>query len=281
VSDTPTHFRKASNPKIVVPEELVEPSTTEFVGEVAIDPPPSTEATGFESVSDGELKLVTMKDRISSYASEVQKKSEDAPKASIDIVAEISSTAETDAPIHITSIKDRIVTLASETTPTPVVPSIDKENDEEIAQARRMSIRDRIKSYRAGGAGSIALTDTEPPPPPVVEAAPAPVLEDVAAAAEPAANESSVVAAGEEQQSVIKVSSASATVAPPVVEREFDKEVVRKTLCVVCHTNVKEVIFIPCGHTCVCSACSKAMVEEGNKACPQCKSVVKMRRLAI
>jgi baculoviral IAP repeat-containing protein 7/8 len=45
--------------------------------------------------------------------------------------------------------------------------------------------------------------------------------------------------------------------------------------CCICLQNVREIAFVPCGHTLCCRACSKKL-----KECPVCRKRV-MRRLKI
>ena len=40
-------------------------------------------------------------------------------------------------------------------------------------------------------------------------------------------------------------------------------------VCIVCHNNLKESIFYPCGHRCVCYNC-EVLLFEVNKKCPKC-----------
>lgn len=44
--------------------------------------------------------------------------------------------------------------------------------------------------------------------------------------------------------------------------------------CIVCHNNVKESIFYPCAHRCVCYNCA-VLVFEMNKKCPKCNQPAK------
>ena len=40
--------------------------------------------------------------------------------------------------------------------------------------------------------------------------------------------------------------------------------------CIVCHNNIKESVFVPCGHKCVCYNCA-VIVFAVHKKCPKCK----------
>lgn len=44
--------------------------------------------------------------------------------------------------------------------------------------------------------------------------------------------------------------------------------------CIICHNNIRESIFYPCGHRCVCYNCA-VLVFEVNKKCPKCDKEVK------
>ena len=45
-------------------------------------------------------------------------------------------------------------------------------------------------------------------------------------------------------------------------------------VCIVCHNNLKESIFYPCGHRCVCYNCAVTLFEV-NKKCPKCNCYAK------
>ncbi|XP_055373289.1 mitochondrial E3 ubiquitin protein ligase 1 [Condylostylus longicornis] len=48
-------------------------------------------------------------------------------------------------------------------------------------------------------------------------------------------------------------------------------------LCVVCSTNPKEVIILPCGHVCLCEDCSQKIKDN----CPVCRSLINSRAAAF
>ena len=45
-------------------------------------------------------------------------------------------------------------------------------------------------------------------------------------------------------------------------------------VCIVCYNNLKESVFYPCGHRCVCYNCA-LIVFEVNKKCPKCNQEAK------
>ena len=41
--------------------------------------------------------------------------------------------------------------------------------------------------------------------------------------------------------------------------------------CIVCHNNLKESVFYPCGHRCTCYNCA-VIIFAVNKKCPKCNN---------
>ena len=46
----------------------------------------------------------------------------------------------------------------------------------------------------------------------------------------------------------------------------------KSNLCILCHCNIKESTFYPCGHMCACYKCA-VLFFEINKKCPRCNSI--------
>ncbi|KAJ8680038.1 hypothetical protein QAD02_015825 [Eretmocerus hayati] len=59
-------------------------------------------------------------------------------------------------------------------------------------------------------------------------------------------------------------------------QRVRDKDLPDEQLCVVCRTNPREIILIPCGHVCLCEDCSIDIEDN----CPVCRRIIKSRNAA-
>jgi len=44
----------------------------------------------------------------------------------------------------------------------------------------------------------------------------------------------------------------------------------RDSECMICLTEVKDTLIMPCGHMCVCDTCGKSLVENKH-SCPVCR----------
>jgi len=44
--------------------------------------------------------------------------------------------------------------------------------------------------------------------------------------------------------------------------------------CVICRSEAKDTVFIPCRHLCICSQCAQVLKYQSNK-CPICRSSVR------
>ena len=59
------------------------------------------------------------------------------------------------------------------------------------------------------------------------------------------------------------------TPARRIVVQVMEQEAELSAACVVCCTERKEVVMLPCRHFCTCSRCSAALV-----TCPMCRAAV-------
>jgi hypothetical protein len=41
--------------------------------------------------------------------------------------------------------------------------------------------------------------------------------------------------------------------------------------CVICMESVADWVLLPCGHICMCRACSQTILSSSNKLCPLCR----------
>ena len=44
--------------------------------------------------------------------------------------------------------------------------------------------------------------------------------------------------------------------------------------CVICNENPYDVLFLPCGHVCVCQSCQKALFQKVGRICPMCREPI-------
>lgn len=56
-------------------------------------------------------------------------------------------------------------------------------------------------------------------------------------------------------------------------QRVRDKDLREDQLCVVCRTNAREIILLPCGHVCLCENCSNDI----NVDCPVCRTTIQQK----
>lgn len=71
-----------------------------------------------------------------------------------------------------------------------------------------------------------------------------------------------------EQKDFTHQSNAEAFKPEPV--RDIDSETLRKNVtCVICHENLKSMMYMPCRHLCVCKKCCKSYREYSNR-CALC-----------
>lgn len=59
-------------------------------------------------------------------------------------------------------------------------------------------------------------------------------------------------------------------------QRARDSEIRDDQLCVVCRTNPREIILLPCGHVCLCEDCSQNI----NYDCPVCRTPIAQKNAA-
>ena len=59
-------------------------------------------------------------------------------------------------------------------------------------------------------------------------------------------------------------------------QRVRDKDLREQELCVVCRTNPREIILLPCGHVCLCEDCA----DDINNDCPICRALIVEKRAA-
>jgi len=52
-----------------------------------------------------------------------------------------------------------------------------------------------------------------------------------------------------------------------------DLKTAKETECIICYTNVKNTILLPCRHFCVCNVCSESIKWHTNQ-CPICREQV-------
>ena len=68
-------------------------------------------------------------------------------------------------------------------------------------------------------------------------------------------------------------------------EGEVEREVIEvpdSLECIVCMTNMKEVMFEPCGHVCICRDCAERMrLPSGRVKCPVCRIRAETRTVFI
>lgn len=56
-------------------------------------------------------------------------------------------------------------------------------------------------------------------------------------------------------------------------QRVRDKELRDDQVCVVCRTNPREIILLPCGHVCLCEDCSVDITS----GCPVCRAPISQK----
>ncbi|XP_011170586.1 mitochondrial E3 ubiquitin protein ligase 1 [Solenopsis invicta] len=59
-------------------------------------------------------------------------------------------------------------------------------------------------------------------------------------------------------------------------QRVRDRDLREDQICVVCNTNAREIILLPCGHVCICEDCSVSI----NNNCPICRTQIVERAAA-
>lgn len=59
-------------------------------------------------------------------------------------------------------------------------------------------------------------------------------------------------------------------------QRVRDKDLREDQLCVVCRTNPREIILLPCGHVCLCEDCSVDIASD----CPICRKFIRQKNAA-
>ncbi|KAM0734939.1 Mitochondrial E3 ubiquitin protein ligase 1 [Formica fusca] len=59
-------------------------------------------------------------------------------------------------------------------------------------------------------------------------------------------------------------------------QRVRDRDLREDQICVVCNTNAREIILLPCGHVCICEDCSASI----NNNCPICRTEITQRAAA-
>lgn len=59
-------------------------------------------------------------------------------------------------------------------------------------------------------------------------------------------------------------------------QRVREKDLREDQLCVVCRTNPREIILLPCGHVCLCEDCSDGIQSD----CPVCRGPIEQKNAA-
>lgn len=59
-------------------------------------------------------------------------------------------------------------------------------------------------------------------------------------------------------------------------QRVRDRDLRMDQICVVCNTNAREIILLPCGHVCICEDCSGNI----NDNCPICRTPIAQKAAA-
>jgi len=59
-------------------------------------------------------------------------------------------------------------------------------------------------------------------------------------------------------------------------QRVRDRDLREDQICVVCKTNAREIILLPCGHVCICEDCSVSI----NNNCPICRTQIVQKAAA-
>lgn len=59
-------------------------------------------------------------------------------------------------------------------------------------------------------------------------------------------------------------------------QRVRDTDLREDQLCVVCRTNPREIILLPCGHVCLCEDCSDDITSD----CPVCRAPISQKAAA-
>ena len=59
-------------------------------------------------------------------------------------------------------------------------------------------------------------------------------------------------------------------------QRVRDKDLREDQICVVCRTNPREIILLPCGHVCLCEDCSMDISTD----CPLCRNRITHKNAA-
>lgn len=55
---------------------------------------------------------------------------------------------------------------------------------------------------------------------------------------------------------------------------EYHEETVDQSLCIICVTNKKNAVLVPCGHLCICNDCTVMLKQTKPPKCPVCRIVV-------
>lgn len=59
-------------------------------------------------------------------------------------------------------------------------------------------------------------------------------------------------------------------------QRVRDRDLREDQICVICNTNAREIILLPCGHVCICEDCSASI----NNNCPICRTEITQKAAA-
>ncbi|XP_046482868.1 mitochondrial E3 ubiquitin protein ligase 1 [Neodiprion pinetum] len=59
-------------------------------------------------------------------------------------------------------------------------------------------------------------------------------------------------------------------------QRVRDKDLREDQICVVCRSNPKEIILLPCGHVCLCEDCAEGIITQ----CPVCRTTISQKNPA-
>lgn len=59
-------------------------------------------------------------------------------------------------------------------------------------------------------------------------------------------------------------------------QRVRDRDLRADQICIICNTNAREIILLPCGHVCICEDCSSNI----NNNCPICRTQIAQKAAA-
>lgn len=59
-----------------------------------------------------------------------------------------------------------------------------------------------------------------------------------------------------------------------LINQEQLKCKISGTLCIICQSDAKSILLVPCNHLCMCSECSKQLDSNGDRRCPICRKTI-------